>query len=126
MYKKAFIIAGLILTLGCTFGTSKTFADTEQIDLGVYTPQFSILDQRIVKNPKEMNNYLNKADLHLRFYQMAEANALFKEALKLADNERIKNYLEAAILYTDLKLDKALQKLDERAEKMNNVKKQTS
>lgn len=125
MYKKALIITGLIIALGCHFATNKAFADTQEVDLGIYTPQFMLIDARIKKEPKEMNHYLNKADLHLRFYQLAEANVLFKEALTLADNERIKNYLEAVILYTDLKLDDAIKKLDENAENSDKCKKTT-
>ena len=114
MYKKALLTTGMIIFLGLSAFTGLVFAKTEalDVDLGVYNPKFNMMDQQIKKNPECLKSYIEKAELHLRFYQLEQAKILFAEALQLAKNEKTKRYLEGAILFCDLKLDEAIEVLD--------------
>lgn len=114
MYKKGLFIATTTLIMSLAVVTPLLADDAMgcDIDFGVYQPQFKMLELEIKKNPKKVENYLNKAHIHMRFYQLDEAKTLFEQALQLTGDEVLKQYLEAAILYCDLNTKDAESKLD--------------
>lgn len=125
MYKKLILPGLLIFFLSAVSLTNNCLADTKttETNLGVYTPKFIMLETIIKENPDDATHYINKAELHLRFFQLEEARELFKQALPLAKDETTKEFLELAILYCDLKLEEATKKLDAFIEKNPDYKK---
>ena len=122
MYKKFLVLLGTLILLN-----SVCFAHPEKskVNLGIYEPKLKAMDMAIKQNPDKLINYINKAELHLRFYQLEEAKKLYKKALKIAKNDVTRAYLEGAILYCDLQLDEAAQKFDEIIAKHPECKRST-
>lgn len=111
MYKKLILTLIFTVFLLINSTTSKCFAGIDD-DLGIYKIKLDYYDNQIKQHPRDIQNYLAKADICLELNKLPEARELYKQAYEISGSISMKKYLEAMILFTEYKTEEALEKID--------------